>query len=188
MNYPGKAKKQFKKELISHANRGMELEHIINDANAYYLDKNIAIIYKKPTPINIVKIDYDKKRITDAFFKEASTLDYNGVYKGLYIEFDAKECNNKTSFTLRNIHDHQIKHMERILEHHGICFLIIGMNCRYFLFDGNTLIDFINNNDRKSIPYSFIVENSFEIKYNYLKGLDYIEALDRLLEVKYEKR
>ena len=78
--------------------------------------------------------------------------------------------------------------MERILEHHGVCFLIIGMNSKYYLFDGNTLIDFINNNDRKSIPYSFIVENSFEIKYNYLKGLDYIEALDRLLEVRYEKR
>ena len=48
-------------------------------------------------------------RVTDGFFECPSTLDYNGVYKGYYIEFDAKETRSKTSFTINNIHNHQIQ-------------------------------------------------------------------------------
>ena len=38
--------------------RGMVLEEDINETNRYYLDNDIAIIYKKPTPIKILKLDF----------------------------------------------------------------------------------------------------------------------------------
>lgn len=87
------------KKNIGYANRGMFLEHIINDANTYYLSKDIAVIYKKPTPIKVLNVAYRSSKTTlidKAVFSETSTLDYNGVYKGKYIEFDAKECKNST--------------------------------------------------------------------------------------------
>ena len=111
MLYPGKIKKKYKK-IISHKNRGLDLEYLINITNNYYLEKNIAVIYKKPTPITVHKVDYKQNKVTEGYYKTPSTLDYNGIYKGKYIDFDAKETINKTSFPLSNIHAHQIKHIE----------------------------------------------------------------------------
>lgn len=53
-------------------------------------------------------------KITDGFFEAPSTLDYNGIYKGKYIEFDAKETKNKTSFPISNIHRHQIDYVRKL--------------------------------------------------------------------------
>ncbi len=180
MNYPNKIKKNYSK-TINYANRGTTLENIITEANKYYLENNIAVIYKKATPIGINKTNY--KEITSAYFKEKSTLDFVGIYKGYYIEFDAKETKSSTSFPLSNIHNHQIVHIKNILEHKGFAFLIIQINNSYYLLSGNLLINFINENSRKSIPYEYIKENCLEIKYNYIKGLDYIVSLNKLLEV-----
>lgn len=89
MNYPNGLKKTFK---ITTSNRGMSLENDINDTNAYYRNNNIAVIYKKPTPITVNKVDYKSRKnavIKEAHFIVPSTTDYNGVYQGSYIRFDA---------------------------------------------------------------------------------------------------
>ena len=41
----------------TYKNRGMFLEYLINESNKYYLMNNIGVIYKKPTPIQVVKIN-----------------------------------------------------------------------------------------------------------------------------------
>ena len=157
----------------------MDLEALITDACKYYLDHDLAVIYKKPTPIGVVSVDYaHNAMITKAFFKEPSTLDYNGIYKGKYIEFDAKECHNKTSFPLNNIHDHQINHLTKIINHGGICFLIISMNNNYYLFKGEDLLEFLNNNSRKSIPFEYFETKGYKLDYNYNIGLDYLKGID----------
>lgn len=186
MDYPNKIKRQYKK-TVNYANRGMNLEYLINLANEYYLDKDIAIIYKKPTPIQVVNYDYSTKRINDAYFDSPSTLDYNGVYKGYYIEFDAKNTNQK-SLPINNIAAHQIKHITNVIKHGGIAFLIIMINDEAFLYKGEDLLLFINNTKRKSIPYEHINEKGIKININYLKGIDYIKAVDEIIrEMEHEK-
>lgn len=181
MLYPGGTKKVYKKE-ISYKNRGMDLEYLIEQANIYYRENDIAYIYKKPTPIRVVKTNYSNqgKRITDAFYEMPSTLDFNGIYKGKYIEFDAKDTNNKTAFPLSNVHEHQIKHIRNIYNHGGIVFLIIRMNDKYYILMGKEFIEFIDANTRKSIPYEYIKSHGIEITMK-LKGLDYLSKIGDII-------
>lgn len=180
MKYPNKTKLEYNKN-ISYANRGMDLENMINLTNQYYLDTDRAVIYKKPTPIGINKVKYNPTVIIEkAYFKDHSTLDYNGIYRGKYIEFDVKETKNKTSFTLSNIKTHQIIHLKKIIDHGGICFLIIKMNDTVFLLPGEELIQFIEINERKSIPNSYFVTNAHLVKYSYNPVLNYLDIIDKI--------
>ena len=54
------APKKEHRTLLSAANRGMSLEEDINLSNEYYRNAGIALIHKRPTPINVVKVDYSK--------------------------------------------------------------------------------------------------------------------------------
>lgn len=179
MLYPGSINKEYKRS-IPHKNRGMKLENLINLSNEYYIENDIAVIYKKPTPILVCNVDYKKNKILEGYYKVPSTLDYNGIYKGKYIDFDAKETLNKTSFPLSNLHNHQLLHMKRIINHKGISFLIIKINSLYYLLDGNDIIDFIKNNERKSIPYDYIKEKGYIIKEGIRPALDYIKVIDKV--------
>ena len=181
MLYPGNIKKEYHK-TVSYGNRGMKLEGLINDANKYYEVNMIALIYKKPTPVAINKVEYQEtnKVKTTGYLKSKSTLDYVGVYKGRYLDFDAKSTNNKTSFPLDNIHIHQLEHIKLVIKHGGISFLIINMNNNNFILKGENLLDFIKNSDRKSIPYEHLQRIGFEIRTSYNPVLNYIETLDKI--------
>lgn len=175
-------KTTYNNQALIYKNRGMDLENMLNDSNNYYLSIDKAVIYKKPTPIGVVKVGYkdNHKVINKGYFKEQSTLDYTGLYKGKYLDFEAKVTHNKTSFPLRNIHAHQIEHIKRVIRHKGISFLIIMINEIVYLLPGETFIDFINTNERKSIPYDFIKDNAHEIKYTYKPQLDYLKIVDKI--------
>lgn len=164
----------------------MTLESDINQTNEYYNVNNIALIYKKPTPIKVVQVEYPKNKIKEAYFNEPSTLDYNGVYKGKYLEFDAKETQSKTSFPLSNIHKHQIEHIKRVLYFGGIAFLIVRfslLNENYLLL-GDDLISFIDNVERKSIPLDYFKSKGFIIDIKYVPRLDYIKIIEKILNMK----
>ncbi len=164
----------------------MGLESDINLTNEYYINEKKAYIYKKPTPIKIAKVDYSRSKIIEAFFDTQSTLDYNGIYRGKYIEFDAKETNNKTSFPLANIHNHQIEHIKNILSQSGVVFLIVRFNLidKNYLLMGKDLIDFIESNDRKSIPIDYFEDKAYNLEVKYIPRLDYLKVLEK--EVLYE--
>ena len=188
MHYPNHIKKEVTNtnELsrinTSYSNRGMNLENEINISNEYYRNKDRALIFKKPTPIGVVDVSYanHKKTIEKAYFKEQSTLDYNGLYRGKYIEFDAKETLNKSSFPLSNIHEHQTIQIRNVIKHGGIVFLIIKMNNINYLLTGEDYIAYIDNNDRKSIEYSYIKEKAYVIKEAYQPRLDYLSLIDKI--------
>lgn len=186
MNYPNGIKKKSIISSLTHKNRGMTLENDLNDTNEYYREIDKAYIYKKPTPIKITKVDYpsrDKAVITEAFFTIPSTTDYNGIYKGKYIDFEAKETKNNTSFPLANIHKHQIEHIKHIYNHQGIVFLIIrftNLN-ETFLLLGKDFLEFIEQNTRNSIPIDFIRQKGFLIKDGYRPRLDYLKIIDTII-------
>ena len=191
MRYPNGKKYDANKEevvnkkehrtLLSAANRGMSLEEDINLSNEYYRDNEIALIHKRPTPINIVKVDYSKgARITDAYFEKQSTTDYNGVYKGKYIDFEAKITKSTTAFPLSNIGEHQITHLKNVLKHGGIAFFIIcfQMKDEIYLLDASFVIEFYEHGDRKSIPYDVFKKEGVLIKQDFSPRLHYIDAVE----------
>ena len=180
MRYPNNIKKNYSHISVGYGNRGMNLEHLINKANEYYIEKDIALIYKKPTPIGVAEVSYTNTSVTieKAYFKEQSTLDYNGVYRGKYIDFDAKETISKTAFPIANVHPHQKEHIRKVLQHGGIAFLIIKMNNFYYLLKGEDFLDFVDTTTRKSIPYKYIEEKGYIIKENYQPTLDYITTIN----------
>jgi len=182
-NYPNKKSNFIQKTKYS--NRGMELEEDINFANKYYLNNDIAVIHKKPIPIQIVEVNYPSRSsamITKAFYKTPSTTDYNGLWNGKYIDFEAKETNSATSFSLNNIHDHQIEHMQKILNHGGITFIIVRFKKidRTFILPFKNFIFFherANNGGRKSIKLSEFEKSAFELSFNYKIRLDYLKII-----------
>ncbi len=187
MNFPNRKTETIK--YNNKANLGMALEQMINETNEYYLNNDIAVIHKKPTPVQIVKVSYpmrSKAVITEAYYKTPSTTDYNGIYKGMYIDFEAKENHNKTLFPLRNIHDHQIKHLESIKRHGGIAFLIISFNHynETYLVPLEIVLKYYHQIDttRKSIPYDEFKNNCFLIKESYLPRLDYLKVLEENID------
>jgi len=169
-------------------NRGMSLEEDINVTNKYYLETDKAVIHKKPTPVQIVNVNYPKRSaavITEAYFKQASTTDYNGIYRGLYIDFEAKETKNKTMFPLANIHDHQINHMKSIVHHGGISFLILRFkvfNETYLMKTEDLLKYWYNKNKggRKSIPYEEVKQKCHLIPFHYQARVNYLSIVDKL--------
>jgi recombination protein U len=177
-----------KEKNWAYGKRGMTFEEDINETNQYYLDQGIAVIHKKPTPIQIVNVDYPKRSaavIKEAYFKQASTTDYNGVYKGRYIDFEAKETKQQSSFPLRNFHEHQIVHMREVMNQKGICFVLLrfSMTEEVFYLETKQLLIFwdrMNNGGRKSITKEEIINSSLSIPLGFQPRIDYIKIIDTL--------
>lgn len=182
MKYPTGISKQ--KKIIHYGNRGMRFENDINETNAYYLNNNIAIIYKKPTPITITKVDFHSRKdavIKEAYFKTPSTTDYNGIYKGRYIDFEAKET-KLDYFPLRNIHEHQIEHLRKITNHGGIGFLLVHFSKKeqtYYL-PAEKLFHFLEKYAKKTIPIEYFEKEGYLIKMKINPRLDYLSIIDKI--------
>lgn len=194
MNYPQGSKgrtsihKQSSKMNNSFSNRGKSLEEDINITNTFYLESKIAVIHKKPTPIQIVNVHYPKRSaavITEAYFQAKSTTDYNGLYRNKHIDFEAKETKNKTRFPLSNIHDHQFEHMQAIIDHGGICFFVIRFTIldeTYFIAAEKILRYWLEKakTNSKSIPYDVIKQEGFLLPFKYQARVDYLKVIDKL--------
>lgn len=186
VNYPNGRKSSWSAALTSAGGRGMDLEHDINVTNEFYLSEDKAVIHKKPTPVTIVKVDYPKRsaaKITEAYFKVPSTTDYNGIYKSRYIDFEAKECASETSFPLKSLHPHQIRHLKSVINHGAVAFLLIRftkLDETYYVKAGD-LLAFIEKEERHSVPHKWFVENGYLVPYNYLKPVDYLKVVDSLI-------
>lgn len=181
--------RQRKSTCITYGNRGMTLEQAINESNQFYLERKIAVIHKKPIPIQIVDVDYPKRSaavIKKAYFKTPSTTDYNGVYHGYYLDFEAKETKNKTSFPLSNFHEHQIQHMQACAEQKGICFTIMRFvhQDELYLVPVSLLFKYWNNRQkgRKSIPKAEIEQVGFKMDYGLQPRIPYLQYVDLLIK------
>ncbi|MGG1631329.1 Holliday junction resolvase RecU [Rossellomorea sp. NRS-1567] len=181
-------KAKAKPKQLSYSNRGMTLEEDINDTNQYYLTFHKAVIHKKPTPVQIVDVHYPSRSaavIKEAYFKQPSTTDYNGVYNGRYIDFEVKETKNKTSFPLQNFHEHQIRHMENVHNQDGITFVLVRFSAseEVFLLPYQALRvywDRMINGGRKSIKRQELEEKGVIIPLGLHPRVDYLKIVHQL--------
>ena len=134
--------------------RGHDLESAVNRCNIDYRKSQVALIEKKPTPIEITKLGAVMKQ---------STVDYTGILApmGRGVAFDAKETKSKTSFPLANVKQHQLIFLEYWQAMGGLAFFLIHFTS---LEDMAFMVpfDFVNDyyvkgyiecTGRKSIPY-----------------------------------
>lgn len=160
--------------------RGSTLEDLINLTNELYREKKLALVQKIPTPITPVKIDKENGNISLAYFEKDSTVDYIGVVQGIPVCFDAKECAVDT-FSLRNIHEHQIQFMEEFEQQQGISFLIIMFSARnefYYLrfAELKRYLDRVNEGHPKNFKYEeleprYFLKPESDAAVHYLRGL-----------------
>ena len=181
MNSTSKSRKA-PQNVVSAANRGMDFEHAVSQSCTYYDDQKIAILTKRPTPIKILKTDYKKGRITDAVFEKQSNTDYNGVYKGRYIDFECKETRSCTSLAFSNIPSHQIRHLKKVIFHGGIAFFLIYFRLlnEVYLVDASIIVSDYEKGDKKSISLQDIKEKGYLIKQGYIPKLEFISVVDEV--------
>ena len=198
INYPHKKNTQSQdssldknnKRAVDFGRRGMSFEDQIIKANEYYLASGLAVIHKKPTPVQIVKVDYPSRAaatITEAYFKTPSTTDFNGVYQGVYIDFEAKETTNKTTFPLANIHAHQVQHIIAVTRQKGFAFLLVKFSIlnEIYLLMSDTLQQFwkeYEKGKRKSIKREEFITHGFQVANNTYPSVDYLKLIDQLLK------
>ena len=189
VNYPQGLKKTTS-SITSHNNincyggRGNSLEDDLNRSNEYYREAKIALIYKKPTPIQVVRVDYPNRshaKIVEAYYRTPSTTDYNGIYRGRPIDFEAKETVRKTLFPFKYIHPHQVEHLKNVIEHGGIAFLII----RFIAFNETYVIDALEiinryHGKKRSISYQDVKANGRLIQEGLTPRLHYLKEIDAL--------
>lgn len=167
--------------------RGSTLEDLVNRTNEKYLENNLALIQKIPTPITPINIDKDTRHITLAYFDQKSTVDYIGVVQGVPVCFDAKECHTDT-FPLANIHEHQVKFMENFEKQDGVAFILISYTHKneFYYMRFEELYKFwkrMQEGGRKSFRYEELDERFF---LNEKPGvfIPYLESLQKDLELR----
>lgn len=184
VGYPTKKVKHENKGLYL-GNKGMSFEDEINQSNEYYLVHDKAVIHKKPTPVTVVKTEsFGKRRvrINEAYYVQPSTTDYNGIYRGKYIDFEAKQIASKVSFPFAFIHAHQVKHLKAIVAHGGIGFVLLRFSHyqETYLIDAKDLVEKYEDSDCKSLTYIWVKENGIFIPTGYRPLLDYLKAVDAM--------
>lgn len=158
--------------MTNYRNRGMFLERVIDISNKQYLERNLALINKIPTPTSI-----NKKKGT-ARYTQKSTVDFTGVANGKFIAFDAKEVKSKR-FDFSRLQPHQEQYLKQARSQKGLAFLIIlftsDNECyRLNIEEYIRLKQEMNENGRKSIPLEWFKTHKTPIRskngvyYDYL--------------------
>lgn len=161
---------------MNHKNRGMILETIINSTIDFYNQNNVAIMHKKMLDISFKKIGKDLV-VKDAVVLRKSTVDYYGIYKGIFVAFEAKSTKENT-LNLKQIQEHQLNYLKRIRFHQGCAFLIIFFKEfeRFFLLDIAKL-----DLKQKSISLSFLEQNGIEVILTYPGIIDFADYIFDML-------
>jgi len=161
--------------------RGSTLEDMINRTNEKYLESHLALIQKIPTPITPINIDKQTRHITLAYFEQKSTVDYIGAVQGIPVCFDAKESATET-FSLQNIHPHQVEFMREFERQGGVAFFLIyytSLNELYYL-TFRQMLEFWNRKEeggRKSfrhdeIDLSYVLSSKPGVLVPYLEMIN----------------
>lgn len=160
----------------------MAFEQMINYVNELYNTKGIALINKRPTPVKVLKSKGSK--VLSGYFEEKSTVDYDGIYQGRSIVFEAKSVGEKR-FDLKNIHNHQLEYLQRAKNHGAMTFFLIEFRTyREVFFIPLSFIEIYMRQaaqgGRKSIPYDDFLVYGFAVVRGRQVPLDYLSIIDKI--------
>ncbi|MEK4742672.1 MULTISPECIES: Holliday junction resolvase RecU [unclassified Bacillus (in: firmicutes)] len=167
---------------MGQGNRGMAFEKLINLSNEMYQRGGVALINKRPTPVKVLKMVYG--RVKDGYYESKSTVDYDGVYKGRAIAFEAKSTENANRFDLKNIAQHQLDYLKKAEKMGAICFFLIefSKDKSVFAVPLSIIQSYVRMSHqpkgKKSIPradfdiYGYLVEQTERALVDYLQYID----------------
>lgn len=174
--------------MIRHSQSiGNAFEFLIDYTNTQYSAMGIAIINKRPTPMKIVKqlgARGSFKQFVCVHDKK-STVDYDGVYKGHAVAFEAKTISKLKRFDLSRIADHQLEYLIKAQNQGAVSFLLI----EFQITDATYLVptELIDEYAKaaihggvKSIPLTVFEERAYKIGQGRV-GLDYLAQLDKMI-------
>ncbi|MEW9139814.1 Holliday junction resolvase RecU [Bacillus wiedmannii] len=167
---------------MGQGNRGMAFEKLINLSNEMYQREGVALINKRPTPVKVLKSAGG--RVLNGFYEAKSTVDYDGVYKGRAVAFEAKSTQSLTRFDLSNIAQHQLDYLEKAEKMGAVCFFLIefSKDQTVFLVPASVVQSYVRMshqpNGKKSISrsefdiYGYLVEQTERAPIDYLQYID----------------
>ncbi|PEP09847.1 Holliday junction resolvase RecU [Bacillus wiedmannii] len=167
---------------MGQGNRGMAFEKLINLSNEMYQREGVALINKRPTPVKVLKSKGG--RVISGFYEAKSTVDYDGVYKGRAVAFEAKSTQSLTRFDLSNIAQHQLDYLEKAEKMGAVCFFLIefSKDQTVFLVPASVVQSYVRMshqpNGKKSISradfdiYGYLVEQTERAPVDYLQYID----------------
>ncbi|PFD35017.1 Holliday junction resolvase RecU [Bacillus thuringiensis] len=167
---------------MGQGNRGMAFEMLINLANQMYQRGGVALINKRPTPVKVIKSR--GSQVINGFYEAKSTVDYDGVYKGRAVAFEAKSTEKDKRFDLKNIAQHQLDYLEKAEKMGAICFFLIefSKDNSVFAVPLSVIQSYVRMSHqpkgKKSIPradfdiYGYLVEQTERAPVDYLQYVD----------------
>ncbi|HDR4727310.1 Holliday junction resolvase RecU [Bacillus cereus] len=167
---------------MGQGNRGMAFEKLINLSNEMYQREGVALINKRATPVKVLKSAGG--RVLNGFYEAKSTVDYDGVYKGRAVAFEAKSTQSLTRFDLSNIAQHQLDYLEKAEKMGAVCFFLIefSKDQTVFLVPASVIQSYVRMshqpNGKKSISradfdiYGYLVEQTERAPVDYLQYVD----------------
>lgn len=162
------------------SNMGMAFEADVSKTCDFYREKEVAEIYKRPTPIRIVRMSKTKKgMIEEAYFEEKSTTDYVGIYKGRYIDFECKETIHDT-IPYHMIREQQYRHLDIITRLGGIGFFLVSFKSaqEVYLIDCRKILQRTREKEHPGFKRSFFIENGTRVRRGYNPPYYLLEAID----------
>jgi len=171
---------------------GQSFESLIEKACEVYKFTGRALIHKIPTPW-IVSYDKYSRRVKNAKPKEKSSVDFEGVWHGRSVAFEAKSTRERTRLDLRNIQLHQMDYLKRHLDQGGISFFLVEFakmgEVYYLTFEQvQEWWAAMRSGGRKSIPYSWIQMNGELVLPGRGVILDFLKILETERDRRIEKR
>ena len=158
-----------------YANRGMQLERMLDKTNETYQKRGQGIIKKLPTPVHIYGVN---KGIVRGALTKGELVDYIGMSEGIAVAYDAKQTKGK-SLPLSNIAVHQYRFLKDWHYNGGAAFLIIRFSdlMKNYVYPFERIQYWYEEQDeRKSIPLADVEEYGEEIDKS-TGILDYMKTI-----------
>lgn len=168
--------------MVGQGNRGAAFETLINYTNDLYEARKLAVINKRSTPVKVTKSAGTK--VLAGFYEARSTVDYDGVYRGRAVFFEAKTTLELDRFDLKNIATHQYEHLEKCHGFGALCFVLVEFRKQHktYVLPFETLRAYVTaaaKGGRKSMTLDNFEMEAYEVRKGRVP-LDYLAAVDKI--------